>query len=310
MRTADDQKQLGAVFLWSCTLSQDIKLALIQVDHDVQIREATNTDVINEYADNLENLPPITVFHDGKTYWLADGFHRFAAATKLNRMKMPCEVLVGTKREAILYACGANSGHGLRRTNEDKRRAVERLLADEEWASWSDRKIGTAAGVTHVFVAKVRSQVVTVTTSKAGRTVTVDTWAEPETEQPALEKRTGSDGKQYPVKNKQPEPQPEPQIEHVASPKDSTDKYAAHRVTASEINGLASRVRQWQKDLAEKKRLTGGEYIDIDPIIDKVDVLVRMTRDMAFSGECPACQGKGCKECRKLGWVSVGVAKK
>lgn len=88
------------------------------------------------------------------------------------------------------------------------------------------------------------------------------------------------------------------------------DKYAAHKVTASEINGLASKVRQWQKDLAEKKRLTGGEYIDIDPIIDKVDVLVRMTRDMAFSGECPACHGKGCKECRKLGWVSVGVAKK
>jgi hypothetical protein len=103
---------------------------------------------------------------------------------------------------------------------------------------------------------------------------------------------------------------PETQIEPVSTPKDSTDKYAAHKVTASEINGLASKVRQWQKDLAEKKRLTGGEYIDIDPIIDKVDVLVRMTRDMAFSGECPACQGKGCKECRKLGWVSVGVAKK
>jgi hypothetical protein len=105
-------------------------------------------------------------------------------------------------------------------------------------------------------------------------------------------------------------PEPEPQVEPVELPTNDDDKYAAHKVTASEINGLASRVRQWQKDLAEKKRLTGGEYIDMDPIIDKVDVLVRMVRDMAFAGECPACQGKGCKECRKLGWVSVGAAKR
>ena len=289
---------------------QDLKLALIQVDHDIQIREATNTDVINEYADNLENLPPITVFYDGKTYWLADGFHRFAAATKLNRMKIACEVINGTKREAILYACGANAGHGLRRTNEDKRRAVERLLADDEWAGWTDNRIAKAAGVSQPFVGSIRRQVITVITSTPGRTVTVDTWAEPEAEKTEPEKRTGSDGKQYPVKKKQPEAEPELQIEPVASRKDSADKYAAHKVTASEINGLASKVRQWQKDLAEKKRLTGGEYIDIDPIIDKVDVLVRMTRDMAFSGECQACQGKGCEECRKLGWVSVGVAKK
>lgn len=91
---------------------------------------------------------------------------------------------------------------------------------------------------------------------------------------------------------------------------ESSDKYASQKVTASEINGMASKIRKWQKDLEAKKRLTGGEYIDIDPVIDRVDVLVRTVRDMAFSGECPSCQGKGCKECRKLGWVSVGMAKK
>jgi hypothetical protein len=187
-------------------LSQDLKLALIQVDHDIQIREATNTDVINEYADNLENLPPITVFYDGKTYWLADGFHRFAAATKLNRMKIACEVINGTKREAILYACGANSGHGLRRTNEDKRRAVERLLADEEWASWTDNRIAKAAGVSQPFVGSIRRQVITVITSSSVQTVTVD---EPEVGNPISEKRTGTDGKQYPAKKKAAEIVPE-----------------------------------------------------------------------------------------------------
>lgn len=35
---------------------------------------------------------------------------------------MATEVLRGTKRDAILYSVGANSTHGLRRTNADKRR--------------------------------------------------------------------------------------------------------------------------------------------------------------------------------------------
>lgn len=39
-------------------------------------------------------------------------------------------------REAILFIVGANASHGLRRTNADKRRTVERLLADEEWRGW------------------------------------------------------------------------------------------------------------------------------------------------------------------------------
>jgi len=289
-------------------MKMKIDIGRIQVDHDIQLREATNTDVINEYAEKFDNLPPLKVFHDGEHFWLADGFHRYAAAQKLKRQSLVCEVEDGSKRAAILYACGANQAHGLRRTNSDKRRAVERLLADEEWRGWSDRKLAEAAGVSQPFVGTVRREVITVITSNPGRTVTVDTWDEPEAEKPTPEKRTGTDGKQYPVKKKQAEP--EPQVEPVESPANDDDKYAAHKVTASEINGLASRVRQWQKDLAEKKRLTGGEYIDMDPIIDKVDVLVRMVRDMAFSGECSACQGKGCKECRRLGWVSVGASKR
>ncbi len=42
------------------------------------------------------------------------------------------------KRDAILYACGANATNGIRRTNADKRQAVERLLTDEKWSLWSN----------------------------------------------------------------------------------------------------------------------------------------------------------------------------
>ena len=40
----------------------------------------------------------------------------------------------GTQRDAILWSISANATHGLRRTNEDKRRAVTRLLQDPECA--------------------------------------------------------------------------------------------------------------------------------------------------------------------------------
>lgn len=64
-----------------------------------------------------------------------------------------------TLPEAIwtLGRVGANASHGLRRTNDDKRRAVLTLLNDLEWAKWSDREIARACGVTHPFVAKQRA---------------------------------------------------------------------------------------------------------------------------------------------------------
>ena len=59
-------------------------------------------------------------------------------------------------RDAFLYASGVNAGHGLRRTNDDKRRAVERLLHDPEWSQWSDNKIADICKVNTHTVAKYR----------------------------------------------------------------------------------------------------------------------------------------------------------
>jgi hypothetical protein len=55
---------------------------------------------------------------------------------------------------------GANSTHGLRRTNADKRRAALTLLQDAEWQGWSNREIARQCGVTHAFVAKLRRELV------------------------------------------------------------------------------------------------------------------------------------------------------
>jgi hypothetical protein len=50
-------------------------------------------------------------------------------------------------RHTCTGAGGAQGAHGLRRTNEDKRRSVMTLLNDPEWAVWSDRAIARQCAV-------------------------------------------------------------------------------------------------------------------------------------------------------------------
>ena len=115
--------------------------------------------------------PPIVVFHDGTDHWLADGFHRLHAIFMTSEKAIEADVRQGTRRDAILFSVGANASHGLRRTNQDKRRAVETLLRDEEWAAWSDRKIAEACGVSHEFVRQSRPAICQPLTDEAPRKV-------------------------------------------------------------------------------------------------------------------------------------------
>ena len=59
---------------------------------------ALNTNLTAEYADAMKAgavFPPLTVFHDGKVYWLADGFHRHYAATSIGSRDIACIVKPG-----------------------------------------------------------------------------------------------------------------------------------------------------------------------------------------------------------------------
>jgi len=116
---------------------------------------------VREYADAMSDgavFEPVDVYYDGSTYWLADGYHRVDAARKLDRETIDTKVHEGGERDAILHGAGSNDSHGIRRTQADKRRAVERLLRDEEWGKWSDRKIAEAAKVDHKTVGKIRRE--------------------------------------------------------------------------------------------------------------------------------------------------------
>jgi len=123
---------------------------------------------VREYRTAMKNgatFPPVVVFHDQEhdTYWLADGFHRCVAAQHAGLTEIEAEVHVGTRRDAVLYAVGANTGHGIRRTNADKRHAVLTLLADEEWGHKSAHEIARQTHTTQPFVSKLLRRVHTGT---------------------------------------------------------------------------------------------------------------------------------------------------
>ena len=144
------------------------RVAVASIRHDgaTQMRAGLAPDTVEEYtqamidAGGFGTFPPMIVFHDGTDYWLGDGFHRLASVKQAfpgyESLHILCDVRVGTRRDAVLYAAGANATHGLRRTNADKRRAVETLLRDEEWAHWSDGEIARRCSVSQPFVSSIR----------------------------------------------------------------------------------------------------------------------------------------------------------
>lgn len=143
-----------------------LALATIRTDGGTQARATLDTDRMFAYLDDMIDgalFPPIVVYYDGAGYWLADGFHRVEAAQRWHRngggpATIATEIRSGTRRDAVLHAVGANAEHGLRRSRDDIRRAIEVLLRDPEWQQWSDSEIARRVRVDHKTVGAHRKR--------------------------------------------------------------------------------------------------------------------------------------------------------
>jgi hypothetical protein len=138
-------------------------LAIEKIDRSklTQMRAHIDDDTVKDYAAYLKKakdneMTAVVVFFDGKNYILADGFHRVATYLEAGRKRIPVKIKNGTERQAILYAAGANDDHGLRRSPEDKRKAVAILLEDEEWGKASTNWIADTCKVSTDLVDSVR----------------------------------------------------------------------------------------------------------------------------------------------------------
>jgi len=141
--------------------SHQISLSTIRIDCGTQMRVTQNHHAVSEYAEQLASgteFPPVTVFTDGTEYWLADGFHRYAAHAKAGLDTIACEVRQGTLHDALEYACRANQTHGIQRTNADKRRAVEEYFKIPGHEELSNSEVAKRLGVSVPFVKESRER--------------------------------------------------------------------------------------------------------------------------------------------------------
>ena len=162
------------------TQIQEIHIDKINIYGGTQARLKTNEDAIESYAEEMQRgavFPPINVYFDGATYWLADGFHRYLSTKRNGQPTISAEVQPGGRVEALRHALGANSLNGVYRTNGDKRNAVE--IALEEWPELANPVLGEICKVSSELVRGCRQEM-----QKAGRI-------------PQMTIVTGRDGKSY-----------------------------------------------------------------------------------------------------------------
>lgn len=169
---------------------QILEMSVVRIDGDTQPRTAINPGISQEYAEAMEagvEFPPVTVVQDGASYWLVDGFHRFFAHRRLNRTQIRADVITGELAEARWLSVAANKSHGLRRTNEDKAKAVARALKLRP--ELGDGVIADHIGVGQTMVWRYRQSIEQQQTRAAAGIPKND-----------LPTRRGRDGKQYPVR--------------------------------------------------------------------------------------------------------------
>jgi hypothetical protein len=280
----------------------EIDINTIEIDGGTQMRAKIDDATVSEYADVLQegaSLPPAVVFFDGTSYWLGDGFHRYHGSRKAGIGTLYCEIRKGTVRDAILYAAGANSEHGLKRTNADKRKAVEALLRDKEWSSKSDSWIASQCRVSHTFVAKLRPAVTCNVSSQ----------------------RTGQDGRTINTENIGGSQNAASEPQWVETDEDREPVLSDEDWDAAEAEEAASSIPSDEKHKAilslctKAKKLLGELYREPAGAHLKnqqAAVHLRNFREVvSFSAPwkpCPECSGSdtGCKLCGGCGFIALG----
>jgi hypothetical protein len=139
---------------------KELKIADIRIDGGTQIRKELNLDKVSEYAQLMDDgieFPLITVFFDGSSTWLGEGFHRLSSERKRGSTTIKANVINGTVEDAVLFSLGSNK-HGLNMTAEDYRRSINIMIAHPKWGEWSNAQIAKHIGVSAMTVGRVKKE--------------------------------------------------------------------------------------------------------------------------------------------------------
>ena len=186
--------------------SQRVPLASIDMDNSIQCRYP-DVQAERDYAEAMRAgtvFPPIELFGTSEKYWIGDGWHRVHAAQLAQLTEIEAVVHDGGRTEALKHALSANATNGIRRTNEDKKLAVSKALA--EFPEFSDHVIADMCAVSHPFVQKWRRKL-----NPGGNGY-------------HLSQRLGRDGKKYPAHPQSTTPPDAEQDELLDSPLQSPEE--------------------------------------------------------------------------------------
>lgn len=136
--------------LINTTKHDNVRIDALRLDGGTQPRQGINTAYVDELTASIvegATLPPVEVIYDGTNYWLYDGFHRVAAHQAAGILIIDANIHQGTQADAQWRSYAANQTHGLRRTNDDKQRAIKAALRHPNGVTMANREIARHLGV-------------------------------------------------------------------------------------------------------------------------------------------------------------------
>jgi hypothetical protein len=143
------------------TVEMELRIADIDTTATQLVRAELNQEAVDRYSEVSDLLPPIDVFQGGGKWFAGDGGHRIAGRMKAGHSKIKANVTDCKTEEAAFFearrfALGANTQHGLPRSNEDKQQSVRSALLVPEYGEQSDREVAELCHVSHQLVGDIR----------------------------------------------------------------------------------------------------------------------------------------------------------
>lgn len=170
------------LLLWNLSMKKIISLDEIDIAHSPGVRAEFRPEVADEYAEQYldkKNKMPLPVLFKDPTmkvpyvYLIGDGLHRIRAMQKVGLKLHMFEIMEGSRADCIKFALQSNIGHGIRRTNADKRHCV--TLALQEFRGVSNGVIADYCAVGADLVADVLKELLaTGAIPKPEKTVGLD----------------------------------------------------------------------------------------------------------------------------------------
>jgi hypothetical protein len=299
---------------------KDLPLDTIRLDGETQPRAAIDPETVREYAERMkagDHFPPVQVCFDGTDHWLSDGFHRLAAGREAGLKTIQADVWEGTRDDALWMSLGANKDHGLRRTNEDKARAVKAALAAKP--RLSDGAIAEHVGVSDRMVAKYRAEITPKTsesverTGRDGRTINTASIGKTPGATPAPAADPPPDPDDIPLDlpgapaDTVPASQGPPTAEVVT---DQVGHAVEGKVADAfrrrhEMQALVLAVMKVRSTVLKAVEAKDPLYTDILPTQLQADCgnVIRQLKAAMPHAACPYCRAAGCKACHGRGWI-------